>query len=181
MFSLAVSRKWIFAGSVALIGLAGAASIQVGLERAFPALNQTIKLASSLTGNGAESTPAQRSASAQGLIDRDNSLWSVALTSLAVTRERPIFSPSRRPRPTAMKAIPLPTSSAQPPLVLVGAIAGEAEGIAIFQDKTTKNIVRLKPGESHAGWILQTVKAREVTLQNEQRGIVLALPTPLAK
>jgi len=80
-----------------------------------------------------------------------------------------------------MKAIPLSASSAQPPLVLVGAIAGEAEGIAIFQDKTTKNIVRLKPGESHAGWILQTVKAREVTLQNEQRGIVLALPTPLAK
>jgi general secretion pathway protein N len=80
-----------------------------------------------------------------------------------------------------VKANPLQTSPTQPPLILVGAIAGEAEGIAIFQDKTTKNIVRLKPGESHAGWILQNVKAREVTLQNEQRGAILTLPTPLAK
>jgi len=181
MFSLAISRKWIFAGSVTLIGLAGLASTQIGLERAFPALNQTIKLASSLTGSHAGSFPAQRSGSEQGFIDRDNSLWSVPLTSLVATRERPIFTPSRRPRPTAVKANPLQVSSTQPPLILVGAIAGQAEGIAIFQDKTTKNIIRLKPGESHAGWILQTVKAREVTLQNEQRGAVLTLPTPSAK
>jgi general secretion pathway protein N len=80
-----------------------------------------------------------------------------------------------------MKAIPLQTSPTQPPLVLVGAIAGESDGIAIFQDKGTKSIIRLKPGESHGGWTLQTVKAREATLQNEQRGAVLALPTPSVK
>ena len=181
MFSVAISRKWIFVGSVTFIGLAGAASTQTGLERAVPGLNQIIRLASSLTGSRAGTIPVQRSGSEQGLVDRDNSLWSVPLTSLAATRERPIFSPSRQPRPTAVKANPLQTSPTQPPLMLVGAIAGEVEGIAIFQDKTTKSIVRLKPGESHAGWILKTVKAREVTLQNEQRGAILTLPTPSAK
>ena len=45
MFSVAISRKWIFAGSVTLIGLAGAASTQIGLERAVPGLNQIIRLA----------------------------------------------------------------------------------------------------------------------------------------
>jgi hypothetical protein len=181
MFSLTISQKWIFAGSVALIGLAGAASTQIGPERASQTLNQVIKLASSLTGSRTDIIPTPRSGSEQRFIDRDNSLWSVPLTSLAATREHPIFTPSRRPRPTAVKANPLQTSPTQPPLILVGAIAGEAEGIAIFQDKTTKNIVRLKPGESHSGWILQNVKAREVTLQNEQRGAILTLPTPLAK
>jgi len=181
MLSLTISRKWIFAGSITLVGLAGAASTQIGPERASQTFNQFIKLTSSLTESRTDTVPTHRSGSEEGFIDRDNSLWSVPLTSLVATRERPIFTPSRRPRPTAVKANPLQVSSTQPPLILVGAIAGQAEGIAIFQDKTTKNIIRLKPGESHAGWILQTVKAREVTLQNEQRGAVLTLPTPWAK
>ena len=39
-------------------------------------------------------------------------------------------------------------AAAQPPLALVGAIAGENEGIAIFLDGTTKGVICLKTGES---------------------------------
>jgi len=111
-----------------------------------------------------------------------NPLWSISLASLPATRERPIFSPSRRPPPVVLKTAPIqPLSKAQPPFILVGAIAGESEGIAIFLDGATNGIIRLKTGESHAGWTLQTVKAREAVLQHEQRTIVVELPNPPAR
>ena len=111
-----------------------------------------------------------------------NPLWSIPLASLAATRERPIFSSSRRPPPVVLKtAATQPLSKAQPTFILVGAIAGESEGIAIFLDGTTNGIIRLKTGESHAGWTLQTVKAREAVLQKEQRTMVVELPNPPAR
>jgi hypothetical protein len=113
---------------------------------------------------------------------RGNPLWSISIASLTATRERPIFSPSRRPPPVVLKTAPFqPLSATQPPLILVGAIAGEGGGIAIFLDGTTNGIIRLKTGESHAGWTLQTVKAREAVLQKEQKSIVVELPNPPAK
>ena len=96
-------------------------------------------------------------------------------------RERPIFISTRRPRPTAAKSTPLPTASTQPPFTLVGAIAGETEGIGIFRDETTKGVIRLKTGESYAGWILHVLKPREAILRNEQKNAILTLPSPPAK
>lgn len=109
----------------------------------------------------------------------DNALWSTPLTSLAATRERPIFSPTRRAPPAPFKSVPAQApSAAQPPLALVGAIAGEDEGIAILLDGTTKTIIRMKTGESRAGWTLQAVKAREAILQKDQKTAVLVLLPP---
>ena len=113
---------------------------------------------------------------------RDNLLWSTPLTALSATRERPIFSPTRRPPPTIARPTPIQLpSEGQPVLTLVGAIAGEDGGLAIFVDSATKAIVRLKPGESHSGWILQEVKVREAILKKEQKIAVLVLPGPVAK
>ena len=58
----------------------------------------------------------------------------------------------------------------------MGVFAGENEGIAILLDGTTKRIIRLKTGESYAGWTLQAVKAREAILQNQQKTAILVLP-----
>jgi general secretion pathway protein N len=69
----------------------------------------------------------------------------------------------------------------QPPLALVGAIAGENDGVAIFRDGNSTGLIRLKTGESYSGWILQAVKPREAVLQNEQKKATLALPNPPAK
>jgi general secretion pathway protein N len=113
---------------------------------------------------------------------RDDALWSIPLTSLTATRERPIFSPTRRPPPVLVKSAPTQAASTgQPSLALVGAIAGENEGIAIFLDGATKNIIRMKTGESHGGWTLRAVKAREAILENEQHRATLTLPPPPAK
>jgi len=105
-----------------------------------------------------------------------NPLWSIPLASLSVTRERPIFSPTRRRAPTVTSPIHALVAT-QHQLALVGAIAGDNEGIAIFLDGTTKVIIRLKTGESYEGWTLQTVRAREVVLQKEQKTEILGLPS----
>lgn len=112
---------------------------------------------------------------------RGNPLWSVSLQSLSTTRERPIFSASRRPRPSARTpSAPPPPAATQPsrPLLsLVGAIAADNDGIALFVDLTNKTMLRLKIGESHLGWTLLNVDRREATLQRGRESIVFAIPS----
>jgi general secretion pathway protein N len=71
-----------------------------------------------------------------------------------------------------------PAGPERPPLVLIGAIAGETEGFAVFLDQATNNVIRLRTGQDHAGWVLRSVKGREVTLQKDRRTETLALPDP---
>jgi len=119
---------------------------------------------------------------------RGNPLWAIPLKSLNATRERPIFLPSRR-APAPAVAGPPPVEPVRPPppapaepdrprLALVGAVAGDAEGIAIFVDETTRGIVRLRTGENHLGWTLRSVRGREATMQKDRQTVLLALPAP---
>src|SRR5450631_1929679 len=107
-----------------------------------------------------------------------NAVWAVPLSKLSMTRDRPIFSPSRRPapppvRPTIAKPVE-PTDPEQPTLTLVGTVSGENSGIAVFVEQATENIIKLQVNESHKGWILRSIKGREVTLQNGRKSSVLA-------
>jgi hypothetical protein len=110
-----------------------------------------------------------------------NPLWQIPVASLSATRDRPIFSQSRRPPPIVNSPIepskPLVVAGPdRPPLSLVGAIAGDDDGIAIFLDQTTKVITRVKTGDSYAGWVLRTVKGREATLEKDRQTAIFALP-----
>jgi general secretion pathway protein N len=109
---------------------------------------------------------------------RGNPLWNRPLTSFAATRERPLFSPTRRAPSIPMTAPglvqPRPAVT-RPPLSLVGAIVGEKDGMAIFVEETTKDVVRLRTGESHQGWILRSVQRREVTLERDRQITTLGL------
>jgi len=115
-----------------------------------------------------------------------NPLWAIPLSALTATRERPLFLPSRRaPAPAVagspVVAAPPPAPAAveeQPPLTLVGAIASETEGFAVFLDQATNNVIRLKVGQDHEGWVLQSVKGREVALSKDGRAATLMLPAP---
>ncbi|MGB9367747.1 MAG: hypothetical protein WCE79_17215, partial [Xanthobacteraceae bacterium] len=76
---------------------------------------------------------------------------------------------------------PPPNAEAeQPPLILVGVIAGDHEGFAVFLDQATNSVVRLKTGQDHQGWVLRSVKGRDATLEKNQRATTLALPVPSA-
>jgi general secretion pathway protein N len=115
---------------------------------------------------------------------RGNPLWTIPIETLTATRERPIFSPSRRPPPSTEVAAlpppppppPAPSAPTQPPLTLIGTIVNASGGYGIFLDQATNTVMRLKTGEDHDGWILRTVSMRDAMLQKDRSTAVLTLP-----
>jgi hypothetical protein len=115
-----------------------------------------------------------------------NPLWAIPLASLSNTRERPIFSPSRRPPPAQMPVVvaappappPPPPRVERPPLTLVGTVAGDSESFGIFVDRENSTALRLKIGEDYQGWRLRVVQGRDVSLERDQQTVVLSLPEP---
>jgi general secretion pathway protein N len=128
----------------------------------------------------------EHSASADRQAAPGNPLWQVPLASLKVTQERPLFSLTRRPPPRAVVALPMqpslppppaqPPEPDQPPLSLIGTILQDNAGIAFFQSGNTEGIIRLKIGESYAGWSLAALKPREATFNNGHRHTTLGFP-----
>jgi hypothetical protein len=116
-----------------------------------------------------------------------NPLWSLPLSSLSVTRERPIFSPSRRPPPPPAVAAPYvpPVSQSQPPskppepdhppLTLVGTLAGDSQGVGIFVTEADKTTLRLRTGEDHEGWVLRSIRGGEAIFEKGERTATLAM------
>jgi general secretion pathway protein N len=116
-----------------------------------------------------------------------NPLWSVPLSMLTATQERPIFSASRRPPPRAVAGpriepvvVPVakPAEPELPALALIGAVVGDRDAIAVFVDRTNQKIVRLRAGDTHEGWLLSSVLGREVTLKKAEQTEVLVLARP---
>jgi general secretion pathway protein N len=117
-----------------------------------------------------------------------NPLWGMPLSTLSGTRDRPIFSSSRRPPALAVApaaapkllaaAPPKPREPERPPLSLVGTIAGGDEGFGIFLDQSTRSALRLRIGEDYQGWKLRSVQGREATVEKDQQAVTLALPQP---
>jgi hypothetical protein len=112
-----------------------------------------------------------------------NPLSRIPINSLSVTRERPLFSVSRRPpapppAPPANIEAPPPTEPAGPPFTLSGTLIGGTRDIAIVYDETTKSFVRLYVGDTAAGWILRAIDPRAVTLEKDGRVVVVSLPAP---
>jgi general secretion pathway protein N len=116
-----------------------------------------------------------------------NPLWAIPLKELSDTRDRPIFTPSRRPPPPAVVEKPYvpppPRVETKPPeqpltLSLLGTIAGDSNGVGLFMEKTTQEVVRLRTGESHQGWVLRSVHGREAMLEKGDRKETVTLPTP---
>jgi general secretion pathway protein N len=116
-----------------------------------------------------------------------NPLWAIPLSRLTATRDRPLFLPSRRAPSPGVAAGPVmglapsappPAEPERPPLTLVGAIASETEGFAVFLDQATNAVIRLRTGQDHQGWVLRTVKGREATLVKASISTTLMLPEP---
>jgi general secretion pathway protein N len=116
-----------------------------------------------------------------------NPLWAIPLVVLKNTRERPVFSASRRPPPVAVAPVavakpppppPRPPRVERPQLSLVGTIAGSDQSFGIFVDQATRTVLHLKIGEEYQGWRLRAVQGREATLARDQQTILLSLPQP---
>jgi hypothetical protein len=117
-----------------------------------------------------------------------NPLWAIPVKELSETRDRPIFTPSRRPPPPPVVEKPYtpppppPVVTKPPPepltLSLLGTIAGDSEGVALFMEKGSQEVVRLRTGESHQGWVLRSVQGRQAILEKGDRKETVTLPVP---
>jgi general secretion pathway protein N len=128
--------------------------------------------------------PAQAPQQTDKLTPSANPLWAIPLATLSNTRERPIFSQSRRPaRATvasapAAKVPPSPPRVERPELSLVGTVVGDDTSLGVFVDPATRTALRLKIGDDFQGWKLRSVQGREVTLMLDGRTAILRLPPP---
>ena len=71
---------------------------------------------------------------------------------------------------TGSHSAPPPVATKPPPeplmLSLLGTIAGDSAGVALFAEKGSQEVVRLRTGESHQGWVLRSVHGREAMLHD---------------
>lgn len=169
-----------------MTGLAGACRI-VGLVPlvAIAALAATLRAAPAadaatppVPGDVAPSRQAAATPSA-------NPLWAIPLKQLTSTRDRPLFSPSRRPPPPVAVAAPAappppppPKEPERPQLALLGTIVNGSDGYGIFMDQNTNVPVRVRIGAAYQGWTLRTIKAGAATLAKGEESAVVAFPKP---
>ena len=116
-----------------------------------------------------------------------NPLWRLPLKQFSATRERPMFSPSRRPAepaltyvaPVAVQQPPKPREPERPTISLAGTIIG-TDGYrgAVFRDTSSQDVLRLRVGEDYHGWVLLLIAPREARLVKNGQQALLELPVP---
>lgn len=119
---------------------------------------------------------------------QDNPLDALRLATLTATRDRPLFTPSRRPPPPApVEAAPPPQPAeveekpivlGPPPFDLVGSVIGEGAAVALLRNRTTNKVVRVKLGDDADGWRVDAIGLRTIALAHEARKETLALAAP---
>jgi general secretion pathway protein N len=100
------------------------------------------------------------------------------LQELQATRQRPLFSPGRKPdaqiaaRPDA--PVVEEAAGAQP-FDLTGIVMGADRAIAILRNRETQETVHLRQGEAAEEWSVEEIASRYVVLRNEDRQVRLQL------
>jgi general secretion pathway protein N len=115
-----------------------------------------------------------------------NPLWSVPLSALSATRDRPLFSVSRRPPIVAVPvAAPPQTQEAvappppeRPLLTLVGTIVSPRASLALLQGSSSEAISRLRIGEENDGWQVRGIDLRSIVVVKGAQSVKLDLPRP---
>ncbi|HVZ52875.1 MAG TPA: hypothetical protein VG986_12970 [Pseudolabrys sp.] len=95
------------------------------------------------------------------------------IENLQATRERPLFTPTRRPPAivVAPEAPPPIVESVALPFELTGIAVGEDVRIAILHNKTTNEELRLRQGDKLDDWMLEQVADRYILLRGEGRRV----------
>ena len=120
----------------------------------------------------------------------ENPFRNVPLDSLSATKERPLFSPTRRPPPSAAPAAAdtqpqaspsQPAASVEPdgpPLTLIGTIVGGERPVAVLFNKLTRAVSTAHEGDETLGWRITAVSARSAVAEKEGVAVTLDLPRP---
>jgi general secretion pathway protein N len=139
-------------------------------------------------GNGVASahpSPASLTVGPNATLRNGNPLWAIPLTALTATRERPLFSASRRPPVVALPAAPPPKREVlappppeQPSLTLIGTIVSRGASLAMLQGSNAEAISRLRLGQQNDGWRVRGIGLRSILVEKGERSVELTLPRP---
>ncbi len=112
-----------------------------------------------------------------------NPLSKIPLSVLTATRDRPLFSLSRRPPTPAIQADAQPAQAPaapappeRPALKLIGTILSPGTSVALLRDSATQAVMRV--GEATSGWRVKTVSFSSVTVEKGEQSAILGLPQP---
>jgi general secretion pathway protein N len=107
-----------------------------------------------------------------------NPLQAQSLDRLAVTRDRPLFSPSRRPVPPPPPPVERAPEAAPPPPapnVTVVGIVIDAEGAHAIVRSGTAPIERLQIGDVIGGWKVSQIEGRRLVLSLDDRSATFTM------
>jgi general secretion pathway protein N len=113
-----------------------------------------------------------------------NPLWTVPLSALPATRDRPLFSVSRRPpfitppiadHPPKQEAL-APPALERPSLTLIGTIVSREASVAILQGSNAESISRLGIGQENEGWRVRGIGVGSIVVEKGAQSVQLRLP-----
>ena len=113
-----------------------------------------------------------------------NPVAEVPLDRLSDTRNRPLFSPSRRPpAPPAPAATAAPAERAPQPLPLLsppgvalfGIVVGAQGARAFIATGTAGQIIGVRPGDDVSGWTVTAITQRDLVLSRAERSATFTL------
>jgi len=131
-------------------------------------------------GAGRDAAPVATPAETSG-----NPLLAIPIAALAATREKPLFSITRRPPPTVVAAAPAEPPAAPPPpppaperpaLTLIGTIEGPLRPIALFRNDASSEVISAPLGAIAGGWKVIAVARRSATLVKGDKTVALDIP-----
>jgi hypothetical protein len=106
----------------------------------------------------------------------------ISLDNLSVSRERPLFSASRRPPPPPPAVAPVafvadpPAPPVPPPVLsLYGIITDDNGALAILRPSPTEKIGRVRLGDEVGGWRVSLIESRRLVLSRDDRTATFTL------
>jgi general secretion pathway protein N len=121
---------------------------------------------------GAASASEARAAS-------ENPLAAQPFELLSDTRERPLFSPTRRPPPPPpppiVRRVEPPAPVPPPNVVLLGVVTDENGPRAVVRSGGPDKVIRARLGEEIEGWQVTQIEARRLVLSHDARSVSFAL------
>jgi general secretion pathway protein N len=158
----------------------------LGLALAAPAL-LFLGLALATPASVAPIDPGPPSPNLNEATEAGNPLAKIPLSAITATRDRPLFSVSRRPpapaiegnaQPAQAPAATAPAPPERPAVKLIGTILSPATSVVLLRDSATQAVTRLHVGEATSGWRVKTISFSSVTLEKGEQSAVLGLSQP---
>jgi hypothetical protein len=100
---------------------------------------------------------------------------------LAATRDKPLFSPTRRPPPKPVAPVarvePPPPPPPPPSVVVLGIVSENGDGRAAIRagKGTGDKVLRVRTGDDVSGWKVERIEPRRLVLTQGERSVDFAL------